>query len=551
MLHLAVADLINWGWLRIGPPYIYININPVIFQMGPLAVRWYGLMYVVGILAGLQVTAGYIARKGISQEALYRTLWWCIAAGLLGGRLYFVIQQHDLVKDYLQQPWRILATWEGGMAFYGAIFLVIPTLYWRARLEHINPLVFIDAGVLFATAGQIFGRIGNLINGDIIGYTSTLPWSTVYVNLNSWACSPYVQLPTCDTPVQPAAGYELLSNLVLLVVMLYLARRLVRPGILMLVYLFSYSIVQFLLFFVRDNAIETPFGLNWGLKQAQWTSLVLFIVLLPITYWIIRTSKPVPAGEIAATYGIPQPFKKKYQQASIVGNEAIASKDEETLLLGQDTLIGSEDTEILLQPDPDTIVEDADNTEAILQPYDLVAEPDLLIASDNLEANADTIVEPETTEVVHNPDPLTSAESESDESESDESDEPELDDEAKDEAELEASEADESEDEAELEASEADESDEPELDDEAKDEAELEASESDESEDEAELDEQSELDESEDEAELEASESDESEDEAELEASESDESDESGLDDQSDEAESDDGDESDEASESD
>ena len=153
MVHLAVADLINWGWLRIGPPYIYININPVIFQMGPLAVRWYGLMYVVGILAGLQVTAGYIARKGISQEILYRTLWWCIAAGLLGGRLYFVVQQNDLVQDYLQQPWRILATWEGGMAFYGAIFLVIPTLYWRARLEHINPLVFIDAGVLFATAG--------------------------------------------------------------------------------------------------------------------------------------------------------------------------------------------------------------------------------------------------------------------------------------------------------------------------------------------------------------------------------------------------------------
>jgi phosphatidylglycerol:prolipoprotein diacylglycerol transferase len=324
MPHWAIADLINWGWLRIGPPYIYININPVIFQIGPLAVRWYGLMYVVGILAGLQVIAGYIARKGISEEALYRTLWWCIAAGLLGGRLYFVIQQHNLVQDYLQKPWRILATWEGGMAFYGAIFLVIPTLYWRARVERLNPLVLIDAGVLFATVGQIFGRIGNLINGDIIGYTSTLPWSTVYVNLNSWACSPYVALPTCGTPVQPAAGYELISNLILLVGMLYLARRVTRPGVLMLVYLFSYNILQFFLFFVRDNSIETPFGLNWGLKQAQWTALVFFIVLFPITYWVLRSSKPVPAGKIAATYGIPQRFKKQYQQDSLIGNEAIA-----------------------------------------------------------------------------------------------------------------------------------------------------------------------------------------------------------------------------------
>src|SRR5437588_8166336 len=103
-----LADPINWGWLRIGPPYIYININPIIFHVGPLAVHWYGLMYVVGILAGLQVIKGYIARKGISQEILYRSLWWFIAAGLLGGRLYFVIQQHDLVQSYLLQPWRIL-----------------------------------------------------------------------------------------------------------------------------------------------------------------------------------------------------------------------------------------------------------------------------------------------------------------------------------------------------------------------------------------------------------------------------------------------------------
>src|SRR5215471_15659852 len=101
-MHLLIADLINWGWLRIGPPYIYININPVIFQVGPLTVRWYGLMYVVGILAGLQVISRYAARKGISEEALYRALWYSLVTGLLGGRLYFVIQQHDLVQGYLQ-----------------------------------------------------------------------------------------------------------------------------------------------------------------------------------------------------------------------------------------------------------------------------------------------------------------------------------------------------------------------------------------------------------------------------------------------------------------
>ena len=149
------------------------------------------------------------------------------------------------------------------MAFFGAIFFVIPVLFWRARVERINPLVAIDAGVLFAAAGQIFGRIGNLINGDIIGYPSTLPWSTVYQNPNSYAC---LNPATCNVPVQPAALYELLANIVLLVIMLYLSHRLRRPGVLMLVYLFGYVTTQFLLFFVRANTVVTFPGSRLGFE---------------------------------------------------------------------------------------------------------------------------------------------------------------------------------------------------------------------------------------------------------------------------------------------
>src|SRR5579864_369319 len=294
--------------------YIPINIDPVIFYIGPLALRWYGLMYVVGIVLGLWFIRGYTKRKGISQDKVYKILWWCIVAGLIGGRLYFVIQQPNFFSFYIKQPQHILATWEGGMAFFGAIFLVIPTIFWRARVERINPLVAIDAGVLFAAAGQIFGRVGNIINGDIVGYRSTLPWSTVYQNHNSWAC---LNPATCNVPVQPAALYEMLTNIVLLVLMLYLARRLRRPGVLTLVYLFGYAITQFLLFFTRDNLIVSFLGLNWGLKQAQWTALVLFIALLPITYLIFRYSKPIPPGEEAATYGIPQ--KEKVAAATATG----------------------------------------------------------------------------------------------------------------------------------------------------------------------------------------------------------------------------------------
>jgi phosphatidylglycerol---prolipoprotein diacylglyceryl transferase len=312
----TLAFLNDGGWLHVGPPYVYINIDPVFLRIGPLHLTWYGLMYVVAIVMGLWVIRGYTARVGISNEVKYRVLWWCIVAGLIGGRLYFVIQQPNFVSYYLTNPQHILATWEGGMAFFGAIFFVIPVLFWRAKVERINPLVAIDAGVLFAAAAQIFGRIGNLINGDIIGYPSTLPWSTVYQNPSSYAC---LNPATCNVPVQPAALYELLANIVLLVIMLYLSHRLRRPGVLMLVYLFGYVITQFLLFFERANTVVTLFGLDWGLKQAQWTSLIVFILLIPITFLVFHFSKPVPEGEIPATYGIPQKSKSKAQKPALEG----------------------------------------------------------------------------------------------------------------------------------------------------------------------------------------------------------------------------------------
>jgi phosphatidylglycerol---prolipoprotein diacylglyceryl transferase len=307
-----LAYVINWGWLRIGPPYIYIDINPILAQIGPLALHWYGLMYVIGILVGLWAIRGYTRRKGIDGDLLYRLLWWCIVAGLIGGRLYFVIQQPDLWQDYILKPWNILATWEGGMAFFGAIFLVIAVLFWRARVERVNPLVLVDAGVIFATAGQIFGRIGNLINGDIIGYPSTLPWSTVYQNPHSFACMQGL----CNVPVQPAAAYEIISNLIMLGILFWLASWVRRPGILALVYLFGYCISQFVLFFWRANTVVSFLGI-WGLKQAQWTSIVLFVLLIPISYIVLRVlpySKPVPEGETAITYGIPQKPKPEPEE---------------------------------------------------------------------------------------------------------------------------------------------------------------------------------------------------------------------------------------------
>ena len=300
------AFLINWGGPRIGPS-IHIDIDPEMLHIGPLTLHWYGLMYVVAIVMGLWCIRGYAARQGITKEQIYRMLWWCVVAGLLGGRLYFVIQQPDLVQDYLLKPQHILTTWEGGMAFFGAIFLIVPVLFWRAIRERLNPLVVLDAGALFAACGQPFGRIGNLINGDIIGYPSQLPWSTVYDNTASWACQ-NPSAGTCHVPVQPAAGYELLLNLALIALLLVVARRTRRPGMLLVTYLFGYAVTQFLVFFARANLVVSLGPLDLGLKKAQWTSLIVFLILIPLTLWVRRWryTRVIPGASVPAPAGIPQ-----------------------------------------------------------------------------------------------------------------------------------------------------------------------------------------------------------------------------------------------------
>ena len=209
------------------------------------------------------------------------------------------------------------------MAFYGAIFLIVPVLFWRAVRERLNPLVVLDAGALFAACAQPFGRIGNLINGDIIGYPSTLPWSTVYDNLNSFACA---NPGTCHVPVQPAAGYELLLNLVLIALLLVVARHVRRPGMLLVTYLFGYAVTQFLVFFTRANLVVALGPLDLGLKQAQWTSLIVFLILIPLTLWTRRWSyaKVIPAGDVPATVGIPQKSSRRVEE-----NESEATTTEQ------------------------------------------------------------------------------------------------------------------------------------------------------------------------------------------------------------------------------
>ncbi len=296
--------------------YIILNIDPVLLRLGPLAMRWYGLMYVLAIAIGLTVIFRWARKLGLHDDQVWGLFIWTAVAGLVGGRLYFVIQQPDLVRNYLLKPINIIAVWNGGMAFFGAIFLASLTLFLIAPRYGIDRWLVVDGGALFGAVGQIFGRFGNIINGDILGYQAGAPvtppqgiclnapcvsyvadphvlaWAFVYLNPNSFAPQ--------GIPFQPAPVYEIMLNLIALAILwpLRLALPHIKTGVFFAMYVAMYAISQFVVFFYRGTEPITPFlGVN-TLKQAQWTAIFFFIGAIALL-------------ALARRYGIPWPFTEQ------------------------------------------------------------------------------------------------------------------------------------------------------------------------------------------------------------------------------------------------
>jgi phosphatidylglycerol:prolipoprotein diacylglycerol transferase len=305
------------GGLQMLPlAYFILNINPILIQLGLFAIHWYGLAYVVAISVGLWFMIRWTRREGIHDDQTWSLFVWAAIAGLAGGRLYFVVQQPDLVDHYLLQPLNIIAVWNGGMAFFGAIFLGTATLFALAPRYGLSRFIVMDGGALFAAIGQIFGRFGNIVNGDILGLAASngpvalpsnvcaqapciayvpdphiLPWAVVYTNPASFA--------PLNVAFQPAPVYEILLNLVMLAILWPLRHKLPRltAGLLFLLYLGLYAISQFVVFFFRGSEPYTPFlGID-VLKQAQWTAIVVLLACVPLYFLVQRFSAAWPYSD--------------------------------------------------------------------------------------------------------------------------------------------------------------------------------------------------------------------------------------------------------------
>src|SRR5260370_14168059 len=254
---------------------IKIGIDPVLVTIGGLKIHWYGIMIAIGLYVAIQVALREATRRGIGRDQVMNVALVAAVLGIIGGRLYYVVQNNP--SFYVHHPTEIIAVWQGGMAFFGAMFgglVAVAISSWR---WHIPFWDLLDVGASGMTIGQTIGRIGNIINGDIVGY-KTNGWGFEYTNPNTFG--------PLNVPVQPASLYELLISLALCVLLWNLRTRVHPAGMLAMIYIVLYGVSQFFIFFLRDNIV-----ILGGLKQAQVTSLVVIALTLPVIAYLLRSER--------------------------------------------------------------------------------------------------------------------------------------------------------------------------------------------------------------------------------------------------------------------
>lgn len=257
---------------------IHPQFDPVALQIGPLAIHWYGLMYLFAFAQFLIL--GRIRLRQPPYTAMQWTfkdvediLFWGVLGVIIGGRLGYVL--FYMPGFYLSNPLSIFKLWEGGMSFHGGLLGVLLALFWFAKRRQLSYFVLTDFVAPLVPLGLAFGRIGNFINGELWGRPSDWPWAMVF--------------PAVDQVARhPSQLYQFAGEGLLLAILLWAyARKPRRPGQISGLFLIGYGALRFMAEFAREpDAFLGLLGL--GLSMGQWLSLPMIALGV---YLIARPSR--------------------------------------------------------------------------------------------------------------------------------------------------------------------------------------------------------------------------------------------------------------------
>ena len=283
------------------------NVAPEIFSVElfgvTLALRWYALAYIAGLLIGWQIMLKLIRTARLwpmsapmTADQVERLLTWIILGVVLGGRLGYVLFYQP--AHYLTDPWQILKVWEGGMSFHGGFIGVVLAAFVFCRREKIALLPAADLMAVATPPGLFLGRIANFINAELWGRPTTLPWGVAFPGDAAQMCDGV--LDVCAR--HPSQLYEAaLEGLLLGAVLIWLVWRkgwLGFPGRTAGLFFAGYGAARFVVEFFRQPDAQfvtagNPLGLAWqiggfGLTMGQ----ILSVPMIAVGLWFILRAKP-------------------------------------------------------------------------------------------------------------------------------------------------------------------------------------------------------------------------------------------------------------------
>ncbi|MGF9762613.1 prolipoprotein diacylglyceryl transferase [Microvirga sp. 0TCS3.31] len=256
-------------------------IDPIAISIGPFAIRWYALAYVVGLLGGWFYAKRLAAKaylwSGLKQPKpidVDDLIVWVALGVVLGGRVGYVLFYN--LGSYLSQPLEIFAVWRGGMSFHGGFLGAVLAIVLFARSRGLNPLAMLDMAAVETPIGLFFGRIANFINGELWGRPAPdFPYAVVFPHAG-------------PVPRHPSQLYEALGEgLILFIVMAFAARRFGfrRPGLLGGIFVLGYALARIVCEFFREPDAQLGFlfgssvgALGGGITMGMLLSIPMAIV---------------------------------------------------------------------------------------------------------------------------------------------------------------------------------------------------------------------------------------------------------------------------------